>query len=97
MDAFKRSRWDVLVAEFVTFFDGLGKVEVNENAASFTAQQAGTGLTLNRNGTSASFMPLHEMGGRWEQVAFDRAKHEVVVEGDGFSYRYRVPPSLFSR
>ncbi len=96
MDALKRSRWDALVADFVSFFDGLGNVESNEDAVSFTAQEAGTGLTLNRDGTSVSFMPLHEMGGRWELVTFDRANHEVVVEGDGFSYTYRVPPNLLS-
>jgi hypothetical protein len=39
-------------------------------------------------------MPLHEMGGRWDRVGFDEDRLAVVIEGDGFSYTYRVPGSL---
>jgi hypothetical protein len=94
METVERTRWPVVVETFGSFFAGLGTVETGDDRVSFAAPQAGTGLTLHRDGTSTSFMPLHEMGGRWERVAFDVDRREVVISGEGFSYTYRVPSSL---
>lgn len=94
MDAIERSNWDAVIAAFISFFDGLGTVDVDGRHVSFSAGEAGTGLALDQAGTSQSFMHLHEMGGRWERVAFNTNDHEVVLEGEGFSYTYRVPPVL---
>ena len=97
MEPIERSQWSVVVDAFGSFFAGLGTVEVGDDAVSFAAPEAGTGLNLHQDGTSTSFMPLHEMGGRWERVTFDVDHLEVVVAGEGFSYTYRVPSSLSNR
>lgn len=94
MTPIDRSSWASVVSASTAFFTDLGDVETDDRSVAFSAPHAGTGLTLNRDGTSTSFMPLHEMGGRWNRVTFDTAEHEVVVEGAGFSYTYRVPPAL---
>ncbi len=94
MTPIDRSSWTSAATAFASFFAGLGDVETGDRSLIFSSPRAGTGLTLNRDGTSTSFMPLHEMGGRWNRVTFDPAEHEVVVEGAGFSYTYRVPPAL---
>lgn len=94
MTPIDRSSWTSVETAFAAFFRDLGDVETDDRSVAFSAPHAGTGLTLNRDGTSTSFMPLHEMGGRWTRVTFDSAAHEVVVDGAGFSYTYRVPPAL---
>jgi len=97
MEPIERSQWSVVVDAFGWFFAGLGTVEVGDDAVSFAAPEADTGLSLHRDGTSTSFMPLHEMGGRWKRVTFDTDRLEVIVAGEGFSYTYRVPNSLSDR
>lgn len=94
MEFIDRSSWESLVLAFAACFEGLGTVVTDDRHAGFDAPRAGTGLTLNRDGSSRSFMPLHDMGARWERAAFDRKRNIVVVEGEGFSYTYRIPPSL---
>jgi hypothetical protein len=90
-----RESWDAVVAAFEAFFSGLGVVEAEPDAVRFSgAPRVDTGLALRRDGTSASFMPLHGLEARWERVRFDHAAGEVVLSGDGVTYRYQVPPSL---
>ncbi|NNC93162.1 MAG: hypothetical protein HKN80_11805 [Acidimicrobiia bacterium] len=96
MDFIDRSSWSAVAGAFSSFFTGLGAVAADDRRVSFSAPGAGTGLTLSRDGTSESFMPLHEMGGRWDRVAFHADDQAVVVEGDGFSYTYRIPPALLN-
>ncbi len=89
-----RSDWPAVLSAFTAFFESLGTVVTDGQTASFAAPEAGTGLVLGRNGTSTSFMPLHGLTGRWEEVTFDRAGRTVTVSGEGFAYTYRVPPGL---
>lgn len=89
-----RDRWPAVVEAFTSLLGRFGDITTADGQISFAAPVAGTGLALSRDGTSSSFMPLHEMGGRWDRVRFDEDLLEVVVEGDGFSYTYRVPGSL---
>ncbi len=88
----RREDWDHLVRRFCDFFQGAGTVETSDDAVVFRA--ASTGLELHRNGTSTSFMPLHELGARWDEVSFDDEAGEVQVRGDGTLYTYRLPPKL---
>lgn len=97
MSSASRSDWATVVASFAAFFEGLGTVAVDGDSASFAAPEAGTGLVLGRDGTSKSFMPLHGMRARWENVTFDTDERTVTLSGDGFAYTYRVPPELVSR
>ena len=92
-----RDQWPEVVQAFTEFLGEFGDVEATEDSVTFSAPSAGTGLALSRDGTSSSFMPLHEMGGLWARVGFVRDPLAVVIEGDGFSYTYRVPGSLVKR
>lgn len=94
MSSVDRSDWPAVRAAFAAFFAGLGTVVTDGDTAFFDAPESGTGLTLNRDGTSTSFMPLHGMSARWENVTFDSEEQTATVAGDGFSYTYRVPPGL---
>lgn len=90
--AIPRANWDAVSREFARFFAGMGGVRIDEHVAEFTAPD--TGLNLERDGTSHSFMPLHELGARWEEVAFDHDAGVVELRNGDMSYRYRVPPRL---
>ncbi len=89
-----RDDWGAVDAAFRAFFAGFGDVDVTPDRASFSAEAAGTGFELGRDGTSRSFMPLHGLDLRWESVCFDVYAMEVTVRSDGGVYTYRVPPSL---
>ena len=91
-DAIPRDEWDRVVDAFATFFEGVGDVTAGPDEVSMTADE--TGIALARDGSSRSFMPLHELGLRWETVAFDEDADAVVLAADGATYTYRVPPSL---
>ena len=92
----ERSDWPALRAAFTEFFAGAGEVSAGDDRVRFDGSAAGTGLELRRDGTSSSFMPLHGLDARWDRVRFDREADEVVMEADGVSYTYRVPPALRS-
>lgn len=87
-----RSDWEKVVETFQHFFESLGELKVTAEELSFSATD--TGLSLHRNGTSRSFMPLHELGARWDEVAFDKPAWQVTLLADGLEYTYRVPPRL---
>ncbi|NNF63723.1 MAG: hypothetical protein HKN07_05625 [Acidimicrobiia bacterium] len=94
MSSVDRSDWSAVMASFSAFFEGLGTVVADGEGVSFAAPEAGTGLELGRDGSSTSFMPLHDLTAQWDQVTFDRQKRTVTVAGEGFAYTYQVPPSL---
>ena len=94
MTAFRRSDWDAVVAAFTAFFGPLGEVTTTDASIAFAAPRAGTGLEIDRDGTSRSFMPLHDLSASWEVIEFDHAQHVVRLEAAGAVYTYRVPPSL---
>lgn len=87
-----RSEWERVAAEFSEFFGGLGEVTATDHELTFLADD--TGLSLAVDGTSRSFMPLHDLGATWEQVTFDRDTWRVVLAAEGFEYTYRVPARL---
>lgn len=87
-----RSDWDAVCDAFGGFFADAGETEVDEGTATFRA--AITGFTIARDGTSRSFMPLHSVELGWEEVAFDRARHEVRLIGPSGTYTYVLPPDL---
>lgn len=91
-EAIPRSDWDRVVGAFEAFLAGVGEVVVGPDEVAMRADE--TGIALARDGTSRSFMPLHELGLRWETVAFDRDEDAVVLEAEGARYTYRVPPGL---
>ena len=91
-EAIPRSEWDRVTAAFAAFFAGVGEVAVGPDEVAMTADE--TGIALARDGTSRSFMPLHELGLGWETVTFDEDADAVVLAADGATYTYRVPPSL---
>ena len=95
-DSTPRNDWDEVVGRFESFFAGLGDVVVDGERAVVTAEAAGTGLELSRDGTSRSFMPLHGLELRWTSVQFDEAAMEVTLSAAGAAYTYRVPPSLLA-
>jgi len=84
--------WSDISQAFVAFFGPLGTVSQSDEELAFAADD--TGLILGRDGTSRSFMPLHELGTRWDRVAFDAANWQVVLSAVGIEYVYRVPPRL---
>ena len=94
MTPIRREDWAELAAAFREFFAGAGGITIGETLLRFDGAAAGTVLELRRDGTSTSFMPLHGLDARWESARFDRVEDQVVLEGDGVSYTYRVPPSL---
>ena len=91
----ERSDWDSVASSFEDFFHGLGTVEIEGGRASFKAQD--TGFELDRDGTSQSFMPLHESNLVWDRVTFDQGEMTVTLTDGRSSYRYRVPERLVDR
>ena len=89
----KRSDWPRVVGAFREFFDALGAV-VTETEDEVAFEAGYTGLAIDRNGTSRSFMPLHDLSAAWEAIEFDYSSREVTLFGDGATYMYRVPPQL---
>ena len=87
-----RSDWPTVVEAFRDFFDPLGEVVVSPDEIEFTA--VFTGLAVRRDGTSKSFMPLHDLEAGWATIVFDRDAGEVRLIGAGATYTYRVPPQL---
>ena len=87
-----RSGWPAVVATFRRFFSDLGDVRLADGEIEFLAST--TGLAIRRDGTSRSFMPLHDLEAGWETIAFDFAAGEVKLMGQGTAYTYRVPPQL---
>lgn len=87
-----RTAWLDVTEAFRTFFDGLGEVTLSDDTVAFDGGD--TGLSLDRDGTSRSFMPLHQLGARWEQVRFDQARWQVVLTSEEMEYSYTVPPRL---
>ena len=92
--AFRRDEWQRLASAFVERFQGIGEVVAGDDELSFSEPAVGTGLTLRRDGTSRSFMPLHGLEARWDRVVFDDAAAEIRLEGAGVTYTYRIPPAL---
>ena len=90
-----RRSWPEVVSTFEEFFGALGEVSSTDEAVSFSAiPRVDTALELRRDGTSSSFMPLHDLQSTWESVTFDSEALEVVLTDGSTSYRYRVPPAL---
>ena len=90
-----RRSWPEVVSTFEDFFGGLGKITSTDEAVSFSAlPRLNTTLELRRDGTSSSFMPLHDLESTWESVTFDSNAFEVVLTDGATSYRYRIPPVL---
>lgn len=93
-----RDDWQTLRERFVEFFAGSGTVTTDDDQVVFDGSPAvSTQLVIRRDGTSASFMPLHGLESRWDRVVFDAAAAEVALEAEGVRYVYRVPPTLLSR
>jgi hypothetical protein len=90
----ERDNWTAVVEAFNGFFDGIGGT-VRETSDEIEFDAGFTGLAIHRNGTSRSFMPLHDLRARWEAIEFDDAAHEVTLVGADATYTYRVPPQLF--
>lgn len=89
----QRDDWSAVVAAFEGFFDGLGGAVIeNEDEIEFDAGY--TGLAICRDGTSRSFMPLHDLSAAWETIEFDDTSHEITLVGRATTYTYRVPPQL---
>ena len=87
-----RQDWPTVVASFRAFFEPFGRVVVSADEVEFGA--AGTGLAIRQNGTSKSFMPLHDLEAAWETIVFDHEAGEVKLVSPAATYTYRVPPNL---
>ena len=91
-DSVTRTDWPAVVEAFRSFFEPFGEVFASAEEVEFAAQ--GTGLAVRHDGTSKSFMPLHDLEAAWETIVFDREAHEVKLVGPSATYTYRVPPYL---
>lgn len=90
-----RDQWPELARHFQSFFAGPGVVSVDDDQLAFDgAPVVDTGPVLRRDGTSTSFMPLHGLEARWDQVRFDPEAGEITLEGGAVQYVYRIPPAL---
>lgn len=92
---FGRSQWDELTDAFRAFFGVAGNVQVTATDAVFTAPD--TRFSIQVDGTSRSFMPLHRMGTAWDEIEFDFEEHEVHLRSESASYTYRIPANLLPR
>ena len=89
----EREDWSALVTAFHRFFDELGgAVEEADDEIAFDA--GFTGLAISRDGSSRSFMPLHDLSATWESIEFDDVACAVTLVGSAATYTYRVPPQL---
>jgi hypothetical protein len=88
----ERSDWAATVDAFREFFDCLGDVVETGDEVRFDA--GFTGLVMHRNGTSRSFMPLHDLSTTWQAVEFDDAGRTVTLIAGETRYTYKVPPQL---
>jgi hypothetical protein len=89
----ERENWAAVVEAFSRFFEGMGGA-IKETTDEIEFDAGFTGLAIHRNGTSRSFMPLHDLSARWEAIEFDEVVHQVTLAGAGATYTYRVPPQL---
>jgi len=90
-----RDDWQEISHQFQRFFAGFGLVMIEDDRLVFDGSPVvSTGLELRRDGTSASFMPLHGFEARWDRIRFDPVANEVSIQADGVRYLYRVPPGL---
>lgn len=89
-----RHDWPEVVRRFRSFFAGRGEITETVDAVTFEGRAEGNALVLRQDGTSSSFMPLHGLEARWDQITFDATAEEVVLEAEGVSYTYRMPPGL---
>ena len=87
-----RDAWADVRAAFALFFDGLGDVDIDEQAVQFRADD--TGFDLGLDGSSSAFMPLHEARLRWTRATFDFEATTVTLSDGDSSYVYRVPQRL---
>ena len=87
-----RADWSAVVESFREFFEPFGEVITSVEEAEFAAR--GTGLAVRHDGTSKSFMPLHDLEAAWETIVFDADAGEVKLVGPNATYTYRVPPYL---
>ena len=87
-----RDDWATVVASFRRFFEPLGEVVESPDEIEFIADI--TGLAVRRDGTSKSFMPLHDLEAGWETIVFEHEAGEVRLIGAGATYTYRVPSNL---
>jgi hypothetical protein len=92
LSTISRTAWDDVRATFREFFAGVGEVTVTDESVVFSAPD--TSLSLGRDGRSRSFMPLHDLAARWDEVTFDHDAMEVRVASADAQYVYRVPPRL---
>ena len=91
-ESVSRADWSSVVASFREFFEPFGKVLVSADEAEFVAR--GTGLAVRQDGTSKSFMPLHDLEAAWETIVFEKEADEVKLVGPSATYTYRLPPYL---
>ncbi|MGI9667484.1 MAG: hypothetical protein ACR2N2_10330 [Acidimicrobiia bacterium] len=84
--------WQAVADAFRHMFAGLGAIVEDPTGIRFLAEE--TGLDLGRDGTSRSFMPLHESRLRWDTITFDEAEREVLLTDGCSTYLYRIPSNL---
>lgn len=95
MTTIARSEWETIRNEFASFFAGAGTVTTEPTELVFDGGPTiATSLAIRSDGTSRSFMPLHDLEARWDRITFDRTADEVILETDAMAYVYRVPPAL---
>lgn len=87
-----RRNWVGVTRAFRDFFEGVGTVKLGPDELVFEGE--GTRLALHRDGSSRSFMPLHDLRGTWDKVTFVLSEHEVRLWSNDLTYTYRVPRRL---
>lgn len=91
--------WAEFGEVFTRFFENAGRVSCSPQRAHFVAVSDDglhTEFAMDRSGTLAAGMPLHGLQVQVSWVTFDFDERQVLCEGPGVSYIYRVPRVLIS-
>ena len=93
------AQWTQVKTAFQHFFAGLGQVNCTEHNLQFFSppEDVQTTFQIARPNGFTAEMPLHQLHGDIEKVAFDSEEHAVHVRGPALQYTYKVPAALLRK
>ena len=90
------SEWSEICSAFADMFDGLGKVDISEDAISYQSIEphVATGISLDNRGRLLANMPLHSIETEFDIVQISRDKTSIKLIGESTNYVYRIPSEI---
>lgn len=92
------TQWEHLTTTFTSFFDGIGKVEINLESLAFHSlpSDVRTNFSIHRNGMVNARMPLHGLDSMFNEFEFEHSSRRITCRSEASTYTYQVPQALLS-